>query len=189
MAFCNLQITFPCSRKQRMVFSLLFRYYVYESEKRGFKMRATDILEEEHQVILTSWIRWIVSSESPPPEIIRPVFFGRVGFHQELRRRLPSRQGGTRPLQIHGKTRRSVEGGPIGVMLADHEQGRQFNRAIKSAAEKWQAGDASAYDTVKTNAGVRGSAARSYRQGEQRALPDGQPRHPPRRANRDRGEI
>ncbi len=33
------------------------------------------------------------------------------------------------------------EGGPVGVMLAEHEQGRTFVRAMRAGAEKWQAGD------------------------------------------------
>ena len=35
------------------------------------------------------------------------------------------------------------EGGPVGVMLAEHEQGRAFVRAMRAGAEKWQAGDES----------------------------------------------
>ena len=33
------------------------------------------------------------------------------------------------------------EGGPVGAMLAEHEQGRAFVRAMRAGAEKWQAGD------------------------------------------------
>jgi hemerythrin-like domain-containing protein len=45
-----------------------------------------------------------------------------------------------------------VQGGPIGMMLAEHEQGRQYTRLMRLAAEKWQAGNASASDEVKANA-------------------------------------
>jgi hemerythrin-like domain-containing protein len=44
------------------------------------------------------------------------------------------------------------EGGPIGVMLAEHEQGRAFTRAMKEAARKLEAGDRSASAAVITNA-------------------------------------
>lgn len=40
------------------------------------------------------------------------------------------------------------EGGPIGVMLYEHDLGRQFTAAMRAAAEKMQAGDASARDDV-----------------------------------------
>jgi hemerythrin-like domain-containing protein len=42
--------------------------------------------------------------------------------------------------------------GPIGVMLAEHEQGREFTAAMKDAAEKWEKGDRSARGAVKHNA-------------------------------------
>ncbi len=45
-----------------------------------------------------------------------------------------------------------VQGGPVGVMLSDHEQGRGFIRAMRAAAERWQAGDLSARDEVMKNA-------------------------------------
>jgi hemerythrin-like domain-containing protein len=35
------------------------------------------------------------------------------------------------------------ENSPVGVMLAEHEQGRAFVRAMRAGAEKWQAGDES----------------------------------------------
>jgi hemerythrin-like domain-containing protein len=45
-----------------------------------------------------------------------------------------------------------VQGGPIGVMLAEHEQGRTFTRGMRLAAEKWQTGDESARERVVENA-------------------------------------
>ena len=44
------------------------------------------------------------------------------------------------------------EGGPIGVMLADHEEGRRLARAMRSAAEALQAGDANTRAQVRRNA-------------------------------------
>ena len=37
------------------------------------------------------------------------------------------------------------------MMLAEHEQGRQFTRLMRAAAENWQAGDESASAAVRTN--------------------------------------
>jgi hemerythrin-like domain-containing protein len=45
-------------------------------------------------------------------------------------------------------------GGPIAVMLADHEQGRSYTRGMRAAAQKLEAGDASARQALITN--VRG---------------------------------
>jgi len=45
-----------------------------------------------------------------------------------------------------------VEGGPIGVMLAEHEKGRAFTRGMRDATEKWQAGDVSQLEPVLLNA-------------------------------------
>ena len=44
------------------------------------------------------------------------------------------------------------QGGPVGVMLADHEQGRVYTRAMRQAAEQWQAGDASKRAVAAQNA-------------------------------------
>jgi hemerythrin-like domain-containing protein len=45
-----------------------------------------------------------------------------------------------------------VEGGPIGVMLAEHEQGRAYTRAMREAAQKLRAGDESARGDLVRNA-------------------------------------
>jgi hemerythrin-like domain-containing protein len=45
-----------------------------------------------------------------------------------------------------------VEGGPIGVMLAEHEQGRAYTRAMREAAQKLGAGDESARGDLVRNA-------------------------------------
>ncbi len=43
------------------------------------------------------------------------------------------------------------EGGPIGVMLREHEQGRTFVRAIAEAAPTAKSGDAAGRDAAKSN--------------------------------------
>jgi hemerythrin-like domain-containing protein len=45
-----------------------------------------------------------------------------------------------------------VQGGPIGVMLSEHEQGRAFTKAMREAAEYWDMGDISAQYAVTQNA-------------------------------------
>lgn len=44
------------------------------------------------------------------------------------------------------------QGGPIGVMLAEHEEGRRLTRLMRAAAEKMAAGDAAAKTEVILNA-------------------------------------
>jgi len=63
-----------------------------------------------------------------------------------------------------------VQGGPIGVMLADHEQGRVYTRAMRAAAEKWQAGDASASLDVAANGAGYINLLRAHIQKENRIL-------------------
>lgn len=45
-----------------------------------------------------------------------------------------------------------TEGGPIAVMLSEHEQGRAFTREMADAAGKWEKGDVHARSVVVQNA-------------------------------------
>jgi len=45
-----------------------------------------------------------------------------------------------------------VEGGPIGMMLTEHENGRAFTRGMEEAAKRFIAGDISAKDDIIANA-------------------------------------
>jgi hemerythrin-like domain-containing protein len=49
----------------------------------------------------------------------------------------------------HGMPR---QGGPVAVMLFEHEQGRRFTRAMHAAAEQWAGGDEGARADVVGNA-------------------------------------
>jgi len=44
------------------------------------------------------------------------------------------------------------EGGPVGVMLTEHDYGRQFNRGLEEAAQRLQNGDKSAVPDIISNA-------------------------------------
>ena len=44
------------------------------------------------------------------------------------------------------------QGGPIAVMLADHEQGRLYTRQMRAATQRWQSGDNSAIAEAVDNA-------------------------------------
>lgn len=51
-------------------------------------------------------------------------------------------------LELRGISR---EGGPIGVMLQEHDQGRAFIRAIADASQRAKEGDPAALEVVSTN--------------------------------------
>jgi hemerythrin-like domain-containing protein len=116
-------------------------------------MKATDALMEEHQVILRVLSTIELAVTKLPAGKIKADFFLDTadfikGFADGCHH---AKEEGVlfKYMEQYGVP---VQGGPIGVMLADHEQGRIFTRAMKAAAEKWQAGDASAVEAVKSNA-------------------------------------
>lgn len=122
-------------------------------------MKATDILVEEHDVIqrvLTTLETAAQRMEQSHP--LRPGFFVDAaefikGFADGCHHR---KEEGVlfKAMVTHGLP---GEGGPIGVMLAEHEQGRLYTRAMRAAAQKLEAGDESARRDVILNA--RGYAA------------------------------
>jgi hemerythrin-like domain-containing protein len=108
-------------------------------------MKATEVLSEEHRVIeevLNTLESAANQLESGQP--IRPEFFFMAtdfmrGFadgchHAKEEDVLFNR------MEEHGI---ATQGCPLGVMLAEHEAGRQYTRALRSAAEVMQAGDPS----------------------------------------------
>ena len=55
-----------------------------------------------------------------------------------------------------------VHGGPIGVMLSEHEQGRAYTQALRGAAEKLEAGDESAAAEIISSARGYASLLRQH---------------------------
>jgi hemerythrin-like domain-containing protein len=121
-------------------------------------MKATQILSEEHGVILRvlDTIDTAIGkaqNRQVQAEAITPGFFIEAadfikGFADGCHHR---KEEGIlfKAMSANGIP---VEGGPIGVMLYEHEQGRAFTRGMRSAAEKWLAGDESAKAEVVKNA-------------------------------------
>lgn len=117
-------------------------------------MQATDILMEEHQVILrviTALERGADQLERGGP--VQPEFFTDAarfikGFADGCHHR---KEEGVlfRAMQTHGMP---VNGGPIGVMMAEHEQGRMYTRGMAEAAERLSRGDEPARADVVANA-------------------------------------
>jgi hemerythrin-like domain-containing protein len=62
------------------------------------------------------------------------------------------------------------ESGPIGVMLAEHEQGRALTRALRSAAQRLESGDQSAAQEVIANARGYSQLLRQHIMKEDRIL-------------------
>ena len=113
-------------------------------------MKATQILMEEHRVIE----RVIASLEKGADRLeqgqaIDPAFFIDAsqfikGFADGCHHR--KEEGVLFEALFEAGLPR--HGGPVNMMLAEHEQGRAYTRAMRTAAEQWQAGDLSARASV-----------------------------------------
>ena len=120
-------------------------------------MQATEILSSEHRVIervLGSLEKAASAAETGAD--VRPGFFIDAadfirGFADGCHHRKEENVL-FQTMSTHGVP---VEGGPIGVMLHEHELGRKFTREMRLGAERWAAGDSVGSDAVVT-------AARSY---------------------------
>ena len=116
-------------------------------------MKATEILMEEHQVIL----RVIAALEKASQKLENGPM--RAGFFLDAADFIQGFADG-----CHHKKEEGVlfvamiahgvpdRGGPIGVMMSEHEQGRAFTRGMREAAQKLEAGDGSARGAVLVDA-------------------------------------
>ena len=109
-------------------------------------MEATEILKSEHRVIegvLQTLEEAAIRLENG--EAVRPGFFLDVAsFIQNFADGCHHRkEEGVlfKTMSVHGIPE---QGGPIGVMLAEHKQGRALTRAMRHEAEQLQAGDTTA---------------------------------------------
>ncbi len=116
-------------------------------------MKATEILMEEHQVIQ----RVIAALERAAQKMETGQMC--AGFFIDAAEFIKGFADGCHHKKEEGvlfvaMTAHGVpqEGGPIGVMLAEHEQGRAFTRGMREAARKLEAGDGSAREAVLANA-------------------------------------
>lgn len=117
-------------------------------------MEATDILSSEHRVIE----RVIAALEAGADRLengqeIRVSFFTDAadfiaGFADGCHHK---KEEGVLfiAMQAQGMP---AQGGPIGVMLAEHEQGRIYTRAMRASAERLEQGDITAREAVVQNA-------------------------------------
>lgn len=109
-------------------------------------MKATDILMEEHNVIKRVLNALdVAAGRVEQGQTVRPGFFIDAadfirGFADGCHHK---KEEGVlfQAMAAHGVP---SENGPIGVMLAEHEQGRAYTRAMREAAQRLQTGDESA---------------------------------------------
>jgi hemerythrin-like domain-containing protein len=127
-------------------------------------MKATEILMDEHRVIE----RFITILETATKKLqkgesVRPEFFLEAsefirGFADGCHHQ---KEEGVlfKAMNTHGIPQ---EAGPIAVMLADHEQGREYNRGIKQAGQRLADGDKSAIGEIVSNAHGYASLLRQH---------------------------
>ena len=117
-------------------------------------MEATDILKDEHRVIE----RVIAALEKAAEQLQtgEPV---RPGFFLEAADFIKNFADGAHHKKEEGvlfiamtESGVPVQGGPIGVMLAEHERGRQFTRSMREAALRLEQGDETARDQIASSA-------------------------------------
>jgi hemerythrin-like domain-containing protein len=122
--------------------------------KRGNPMEATKILMQEHEVI----VRVLAALSNASQQLsqgkpVRPGFFIDAadfikGFADGCHHR--KEEGVLFPAMTASGL--PQHGGPISVMLAEHEQGRVFTRAMRQAATRLEQGDMNARAEVVRNA-------------------------------------
>ena len=117
-------------------------------------MEATNILMDEHKVIeRVIAVLEIAAGKLSAGQPVRPGFFIDAsdfikGFADGCHHK--KEEGVLFPaMEAAGVPR---DGGPIGVMLGDHEAGRLFNRNMREAAERLATGDKSAGAEIERNA-------------------------------------
>ncbi len=116
-------------------------------------MKATQVLRDEHEGILAmlavveAAAYRLRDGKSVPPDLMTNAvgffqnFADKCHHHKEEGELFPS-------LLEHGMPK---EGGPVGVMLEEHEQGRALVRGMKDAADKFAAGDMTAKPALISN--------------------------------------
>jgi hemerythrin-like domain-containing protein len=113
-------------------------------------MKATEILIEEHQVI-TRVLDALESAadNAAQGQAVSPAFFiDAAEFIKGFADGCHHRKEENVLFKAMAESGVPVQGGPVGVMLYEHEQGRQLTATMRQAAIRWQAGDESARPAV-----------------------------------------
>jgi hemerythrin-like domain-containing protein len=116
-------------------------------------MKATEILMEEHRVIERVLAAMEIAAQRLEAKQLRPSFFVDAaefvkGFADGCHHK--KEEGVLFPAMLAHGVR--DQGGPIGVMMAEHHQGRTYTIAMRKAAQDLEAGDESARAIIVENA-------------------------------------
>ena len=135
-------------------------------------MKATEILMSEHRVIETV----IASIETAAARLERGAAV-RPGFFLDAADFIKGFADGCHHKKEEGVLFKSmasagvpVEGGPIGMMLVEHEEGRGFTTGMRLAAQSLQDGDTRAAAAVVHNAQGYAELLRQHIQKEDQVL-------------------
>lgn len=116
-------------------------------------MKATQVLRDEHEGILAmlAIVETAAKRLQSGKEIPRDLMMNAVGFFRNFADKC--HHGKEEDELFPALEQRGVakEGGPIGAMLAEHEQGRAFVRAMSDAANRCAQGDPSAVPALVQN--------------------------------------
>lgn len=117
-------------------------------------MKATDILIEEHTVIerVLNTLETATQSLKAGGSVRSDFFIGVTDFVKGFADGCHHKKEEDvlfNAMVAHGVP---VEGGPIGAMLAEHEQGRIYTRAMREAAQRLANGDETARGDIIHNA-------------------------------------
>jgi hemerythrin-like domain-containing protein len=117
-------------------------------------MKATQVLMDEHRLIerVLDALE-VAAGRVSQGDMLRPAFFINAAlFIKNFADGCHHRKEEGVLFIAMRDTGMPVQGGPIGMMLAEHEKGRLFTREIKDAAEQWDRGDLTARAAVVHNA-------------------------------------
>ena len=117
-------------------------------------MNNTEQLKEEHRIIerMLAVIEKAASDIESGGEVADDFFPNVVDFIRNFADGLHHGKEETNLFPVMGRRGIPTERGPIGVMLAEHEEGRAYVRAIDEAAKRFAAGDKTALKTAVENA-------------------------------------
>jgi len=109
-------------------------------------MQATDILKSEHRVIESVLKSITVAAQRLDDGLpMRPAFFlEATDFIRNFADGCHHRKEEGVLFKAMQPSGMPVQGGPIGVMLSEHEQGRELTRAMQQAADRLQSGNEAA---------------------------------------------
>ena len=117
-------------------------------------MKATQILMEEHRVI-----ERVIGSLEKAAQRMEQGADVRPGFFVEASQFIKGFADGCHHKKEEGVLFKAMvehglpaEGGPVGVMLVEHEMGRTYTRGMHEAAQQLEAGDSAARAQVIRNA-------------------------------------